>query len=375
MRQSVESFKGDGKRIVFFVARYSGSGVPLAQLRLARAFASFGYQVDFVFLWAPRGDRIVPPPNVHLTVLDYPRVTRALPAICKIIAKRSPDLVFSAEDHLNAIVTAAMLILRCRAKLSVSSRVTPFDTYRGGVFSKGWVLRMINPMLWWRADALTCVSEDMVEQYRKMFGRVRHQAAYNVIVDSSLERLKTEIVEEEWFRDQSVPVVVSAGRLAPEKGFDRLIEAFALTLKSTYARLVILGDGPERDKLERRIAELGIANEVRLLGFRNNPYKYFYNSRVFVLSSIVEGLPNVLVEALACGCSVVSTDCPTGPREVLQDGLYGRLVPTNDTGKLADAILGALEETRDSRSKLEFLYPFTVQAVVQRHLSLLGLGK
>ena len=362
------------QKIIFFIARYSHSGVPLAQLRLAKAFMQRGYEIDFVIGYVPPELKL--PANLGFDVvnLKQTRTFKLLWPIVGIIRRKQPDVIFSAEDHLNAVVTLAVLLTRSRARLSVSSRVTPYDTYSKKLLSKGWVLKVLNPLLWGRADALTCVSRDMVKQYQAIFGYTKHQAAYNVIVNSELDRKKAEHVDHPWFDDVEIPVVISAGRLAPEKGYPDLIAAIKLVNERMPARLLMLGDGPLRGQLEKLIVEAGLNDKVQLLGFQANPYKYYARSRLFVLSSYVEGLPNVLVEAMACGCAVVSTDCPTGPREVLQDGRVGRLVPVRSPRAMADAIVEMLVASPDASHLQCAVLPFSEERVVAAHEAMLALG-
>ena len=142
-------------------------------------------------------------------------------------------------------------------------------------------------------------------------------------------------LDHPWFDEPGVPVILSAGRLVGQKDFSTLIRAFAQVVKSRPARLVILGEGRERGALAALARELGVAEGVDLPGFVANPFAWMARARVFAVSSIYEGLSMVLVEAMACGTPVVSTDCPHGPRELLEDGRWGRLVPVGAGGASA----------------------------------------
>jgi glycosyltransferase involved in cell wall biosynthesis len=139
------------------------------------------------------------------------------------------------------------------------------------------------------------------------------------------------------------------------------------------ARLLILGDGPLRGELQDLIDSLDLQEHVRLEGYVDNPLKYFARADVFVLSSLVEGLPNVLVEAMLCGCTPVSTDCPTGPRELLGSGKFGYLVPVHDPPAIADGILMALAVPASLNALSEAVAPFNESVVIDRHFELLGL--
>jgi glycosyltransferase involved in cell wall biosynthesis len=349
------------------------AGVPLAQLRFARALADKGHDVDLVI------GRIDPkyqlPQLVGVTVhkLSQPQVRGMLVPLWKYLRTVKPDVVFSAEDHLNVVVLFAAIISGSSAKISGSSRVTPYDTYSNVPFTKRWVLKQLMRAVSWRADALTCVSKDMVEQYKKVFKTPPHLCVYN-IVDDRFSRIRMqEPVEHEWFVQKDIPVLVAAGRLASWKGFDVLIRAMKILLQNRPARLIILGDGPLRSELQALINELGLSEVVTLLGYVENPLKYFARANVFVLSSHVEGLPNVLVEAMMSGCTAVSTDCPTGPREVLQGGKYGYLVPMNDPIAMAAGIELALDNPISKYLLDEAVQPFEENAVISRHLEVLGL--
>jgi glycosyltransferase involved in cell wall biosynthesis len=183
-----------------------------------------------------------------------------------------------------------------------------------------------------------------------------------------------EPLEHEWFLRKDCPVLVAAGRLAPWKGFVDLIRAVKILSGRRRVRLLILGDGPQRSELEALIVDLGLLDAVRLQGYVANPLKFFARADVFVLSSHVEGLPNVLVEAMMCGCTPVSTDCLTGPREVLQDGKCGYLVSVRDPVAMAAGIEIALANPIPKSLLLEAVKPFTEQAVIDRHFDILGLG-
>lgn len=362
------------QRICFLIARYSHSGVPLAQLRLAKAFLQRGYKIDFVIGYVPPGLMLPTDIGFEFIYLNQARTFKLLGPIVGMLRRNQPDVIFSAEDHLNAVVTLAIYLAGSRAKLSVSSRVTPYDTYSDRILSKGWILKKLNPLLWRRADALTCVSRDMVAQYQVIFGRTKHQVAYNVIVNADLDRKKAEQVDHPWFDDVNVPVIISAGRLAPEKGYHDLIAAMKLVNQRMPVRLLMLGEGPLHAELQQLIDESNLSDRIQLLGFQANPYKYYARARLFVLASYLEGLPNVLVEAMACGCTVVSTDCPTGPSEVLQDVKVGRLVPMRSPEAMADAVVEMLAVLPDVSLLNNALLPFSENSVIAAHQRMLGLG-
>lgn len=360
-------------KITLVIARYSISGVPLAQLRLAESLTHRGHEVTVIFGYADK-KIIIPKIGPAKIKIWNARKVRSmfLPLIFHFITKK-PDIVFTSEDHLNVIVLAAAIISRTKAKITASSRVTPLDTYSNDWFSKRGLLKMIANVVNKRANVLTCVSKDMVLQYQDIFKLSRHVCVYN-IVDSAASRDRMHrAINHRWFIDKTQPVLIAAGQLEPWKGFDVLIKAVSILRHNRAVRLLILGDGSQKGDLQDLIDLYGLNDCIELLGFVDNPYKYFAQSDVFVLSSFVEGLPNVLVEAMMCGCTPVSTNCPTGPSEVIQDNKYGFLVPVNDPQALADAIRLALENPIARTLLEEAVVPFSEDAVIKRHFELLGL--
>ena len=352
---------------------YALSGVPLAQLRFARALAASGHDVDLVIGRIDPHYQFPELGGVNVLKLNRKKVRGMLVPLWRYLRTVKPDVVFSAEDHLNSIVLLAAIASGSKAKISCSSRVTPYDTYSNIPFSKRWFLKQVVRAVIWRADALTCVSKDMVKQYQNVFRSPRHVCVYNISDDRNSRMKMKDLVEHEWINSEDTPLLIAAGTLAPWKGFRDLIQAMKVLLEKRPARLLILGDGPSRSELEALIVDLDLSDQVLLQGFVENPLKYFANADVFVLSSHVEGLPNVLVEAMMCGCTPVSTDCPTGPREVLQNGKYGYLVPVQDPDAMAAAIEQALDHPIAVDLLDEAILPFSESAVIDRHFDVLGL--
>ena len=364
-----------GLKVCVVTPRFTISGVPLAQLRFARALAEAGHRVDLIIGWAPADLAVPPVPGVALTVLGRDKVRGMFWPLVRYLRRAKPDVVFSAEDHLNALVLTAAIVSGSKAKLSGSSRVTPFDTYSSKPLSKRWLLKQIVPATSWRADAQTCVSKDMVDQYRQVFASPKHVCVYNIVDDAASRARLAESVDHPWFTDKQVPVIIGAGSLFPWKGFGDLIAAVGLLhARGTKVRLMILGEGPLRAELEGQVATLGLGEYVELPGHTANPLKYFARADAFVLSSHVEGMPNVLVEAMMAGCTPVAADCPTGPRELLAGGRYGYLVAQRDPAALAAGIEQALRAPIDPAILAEAVCPFEEATVIAHHMALLGLG-
>lgn len=357
-------------KIAVITARFSVSGVPLAQIRLATAWQSRGHDVACVFGWLGDGALRIPE-GLERIDLGATRVIRMLPALIAYLRREQPEIIFSAEDHLNAVVLLAAILSGSKAKICCSSRVTPFDTYSSKPLSKRWLLKWAMRAVMRRADVLSCVSEGMVAQYAQVFPGAGHVCVYNIVDPARSRQQMAEPVDLEWFSDPGLKVVVGAGSLEPWKGFHDLIRA--MTLAPANARLLILGEGSRRSELQQLITSQGLEDRAMLYGRTDNPLKFFSQSQVFVLSSSVEGMPNVLVEAMMCGCTPVSTDCETGPRELLADRGVGTLVPVGDWRAIGEAISFALEHPTPPDKLENAIAPFSETAVLREYARLLAL--
>lgn len=362
-------------KISIVTPRFGISGVPLAQVRFARALRRRGHEVVLIIGALEPGSGLPEISGVAVECWGKPKARTMLFPLVRHLRRRKPDILFSAEDHLNAIAIIAAIIARSNVLTSGSSRVIPTDrlAYSDRFLSKGWLMKMVMKSIFWRANALTCVSQDMVLEYRKIFESPPHVCVTNIIVDAASVAKAAEPVDHPWLMNKDVPVVISAGTMTKRKGFGDLINAFAIARKSRSMKLIILGDGYLRDSLAKLVSELDLEDSVSLPGNVDNPLKYFAGSDVFVLSSYAEGMPNVLVEAMMCGCTPVATNCPTGPRELLDNGRLGFLVPMRDTQAMADAILNAIEHPSSPEELAEALRPFEENAVLDRHFEVLGL--
>ncbi|MGO4917639.1 glycosyltransferase [Pseudogemmobacter sp. W21_MBD1_M6] len=360
-------------KFTVIVARYAITGVPLAQARLASALAGRGHEVDLIIGYVAESLPVPELDGVTVIHLNRPKVRHILFDIVRYLKAAKPDAIFSAEDHLNAVVIMGALLSGSKAKITGSSRVNPFDTYSKKILSKRWFLKRIMGALMWRATALTCVSQAMVDQYRTLFRNAPHVCVYNIVDTPAARTRIAEPVDHLWFIDRAMPILVAAGQLGPWKGFSDLIAAVHIVAQKQPLRLVIFGEGPQRADLQSQIDTLGMSDSIRLEGHVSNPLKYFAHADAFVLSSLLEGMPNVLIEAMMAACTPVATDCPTGPREILESGRYGYLVPVENPEALATGIENALRNPVSAEVLAEALKPFQEDAVLAEHFRLLGL--
>jgi glycosyltransferase involved in cell wall biosynthesis len=216
------------------------------------------------------------------------------------------------------------------------------------------------------------VADDLSQVTGLPDGRI--QILYNPVVTPELREKVQAPLDHPWFEAGQPPVVLAVGRLTGQKDFANLLRAFALLRRSRTARLIILGEGPDRPDLEALVHELGLEDDVSLPGFVDNPYAYMGRASLYVLSSRWEGLPTVLIEALYCGPPVVATDCPSGPQEILAGGRYGALVPMEDSAALAKAMAAALAGDTPRPTK-ESWQPYSLEVVVDEYLGMLLNGQ
>lgn len=368
-------------RVGVITARYSVTGVPIAQARLARALARAGHTVDYVLCYAPSDIEVPEPEGTRRVVFGASSVSAALLPLCRYMRCTRPDIIFCAEDHLNLAVAIAAILTRSRVTISGSSRVTPFDTYSNKRFSKRWVLKQLVRATAWRQDIRTCVSAGTVSEYREVMPGLSYHVAYNIVVSRDEENRLLAPLEDPWLNtdarmpgDGENPVVLAAGSLEPWKDFQSLIYAISLLhKKGRRVRLIILGEGSQKEALKKMAADLQIGGYVRLHGYEENPLRFFRRASAFVLSSRVESFGNVLVEAMFAGATPVATDCPTGPREVLSGGTYGYLVQPGNPTSIAEGILAALDRPVCPEKLASGVARFTEHAILARHEELLKL--
>lgn len=272
-------------------------------------------------------------------------------ALVDYMESQRPDVVISAHDRAPLLAQWAAGISRHRVATVVIERSIfsrNYEATRSDARSYAVMQHRLALMrrLYPKADRLVAVSNGAAADLAQILNLPREAVGtmYNPVLRPELTERAAESIDDPWLNDPSTPLIVTAGRLAPEKAQHVLIDAFAQLLDAGRdARLVILGEGPERDRLTHQIAERDIEARVRLPGWAENPYAWMAGSALCVLPSEFEGLPNTLIEAMACGCPVVATDCPGGTREILADGEYGRLVPVGDVDALADAMAQTLD--------------------------------
>lgn len=269
--------------------------------------------------------------------------------LVKYFKQHKPDIFISAFPHINTIVVLAKIISNTKVKIVLTEHTTySFFPIIARSFFRRFVAKFILPLfmkiLYPFSDVIVCVSKGVAKDLSLIINcKAKIKVIYNPIVNNKISDMSKEKVNDIYFLDPNIPVVLAVGRLVKQKDYPTLIQAMKLVVEKRPAYLVILGEGEAKNKLESLILKLKISKNVVFLGFQKNPYKYMKNASVFVLSSLSEGFGNVIAEAMACGTPVVATDCKSGPNEIIENGKSGILVPVGDFKSLSDAIIRILD--------------------------------
>ncbi len=363
------------KRIVIFLTSLGGGGAEKAMLHLAMSLHSKGHQVSF-FLIVKEGPYLKQVPQKIEVVSFNPlvkrfRVPQSLLPFSLYLRRESPDVIISAMNKCNLIAIVARAISGIKTKLIISEQNFISLSIRGLIRKR--VMHLLIRLLYPRANFITAASKGIADDLSKCakIPQERVQVVYNPIIDEKVYEKCREDVSHPFFSESSEGVVIGVGSLSESKGFANLIEAFSILRREKNLRLIILGEGEEREKLEEMTGNLGVEKYVSMPGFVDNPYAYMARSKVFVHPAIYEGLGNVLVEAMACGTPVVATNCPTGPAEALDNGRFGRLVPVKNINALAEAIKEAMSSPRNHEELCKRAKFFSVEAAANKYLKMI----
>lgn len=269
-------------------------------------------------------------------------------ALVAYLKKNKPDILVSAFPRINIICIIATMYARTGAKIIITEHsvfsLLPViaKTFWRRTFAR-FCMPLLAKLVYPHADAIICVSKGIAKDLVDILnGSKKISVIYNPVVSQKIYQLAEEPLTHQWFFNSDIPVILAAGRLVACKDYPTLLRSFALVVEKKPSRLVVLGRGPEQEKLRTLAKSLDIDDQVAFLGFQENPYKYMKGSSIFVASSLQEGFGNAIIEAMACGIPVVSTDCPTGPAEIIQHGVNGMLVAMEDPKALAETILDVL---------------------------------
>ena len=392
------------KHIAIFLPSLTAGGVGRVMLNLAKDFSRRGHKVDLVLCQRKGPYLNTVPPNVNIVELKRsgfapsrlrvlrthpeafkalcfpillarkpPKAIRYLHSLAGYLQKEQPDSLLSAKTPVNLVALWAKRLANVSTRIVLSEQTNLSMSIQE---SQKWRWRFVAPLIkevYPQAEHIFAVSRGVADDLAASTGLPRETIGVisNPTVTTEVQEKSQTLLSHPWFPSTSIPVILGVGRLVPQKRFTTLLKAFALVRKNGPVRLIILGEGRERPILESLASQLGVEHDVSFPGFEPNPYAFMTRVSVFVLSSAWEGLPTVLIEALACGCPVVSTNCPSGPQEILDNGVFGPLVPVGDERALAKAILHTLEHPPDAERLRLRAADFDIQTIAEHYLQAL----
>lgn len=361
-------------RLALFLPSLDGGGAERAFINLARSFASEGYAVDLVVARSTPAVLHVPAaPRLRTVRLGKARVAGSVPALAGYLRRARPAAIISAMSHANIAAILARRLAGTSTRVVVTEHLPPTFLANDRREQLNRVMPSLMRLFYPHADEIVSVSDSLGDDLAAAADLPRHsiRTIYNPIPVEELHAQAAEPLCCEWLDADDAPLILGIGRLTDQKDFANLIEAVARVRVVRACRLLIIGEGEERHALEALIGERGLAEAVRMPGFSANPYRYFKWARVFALSSKAEGLPLVLIEALALGVPIVATDCRSGPREILRGGKLGRLVAPGDPAALSDGLLAALTDHREPAG--DACAEYRPGRIVHQYAGLLGI--
>lgn len=361
------------RSIVFYLPNLAGGGIERVILLMAAILVQERYKVTFLLQTADGALMEKVPSGVRVVAFNVQRTRHAFLPLVRFLQTEKPDLLFSSFGHNNIMALWAVAFSRTGTPVILSQHnALSLETVKGQGLRYSKLLPLLYRLFLPFADAVVAVSQGVADDMAQVarIPRDKIDVIYNPVVSDRFQRDMNEPCDHLWFQKGNPPVILGVGRLVELKDFRTLIDAFAKVRKTKNVRLVLLGEGPLRDDLIAQAESLGLKDFVDLPGFYPNPLPFMRQASVLALTSLHEGFGNVLVEAMACGTPVVSTDCAYGPSEILADGKYGRLVPVGDAFALADALLSTLDAPMDANVLRARGKTFSVKASMEGYLTL-----
>ena len=350
-----------------------GGGAERVMLNLASGFAHQGASVELVLVKAVGAYLPQIPSNIKVICLNSSRLAASLPALIHYLKSVRPSILMSALEDTNFIALWAKQIANVPTRVVVTVHNNLSRESQNAAQLKRRLTPQLVKLFYPWADHIVGVSQGVVDDLIRLgVPAQKITPIYNPIVTESLVEKAKNLPEHPWFSTEQIPVILGVGRLTKQKDFSTLIHAVALVNKQRPVRLVLLGEGEDEETLKQLVLRLKLSDDVNFLGFVENPYAYMARAKILVVSSAWEGFGNVLVEAMAVGTAVVSTDCESGPAEILENGRYGSLVEVANIEDMAKSILETLEKSVDPEILKKRANEFTLEKAVERYQEVLN---
>jgi glycosyltransferase involved in cell wall biosynthesis len=339
------------KSVALFLPSLQGGGAERFMVDLSNGLSEQGYKVSLV-VGNLRGQYFSEiNEKVEIVDLKSIRTLYCVPGLIRFLRRCKPDTLISTIYHANMVAILSALLSFTKTKIIVrDSNMHKTLKEASSSFFSYKLTFLVMRFLYNQSDAIVAVSQAMKDELRELMPEVESKLhlIHNFIDIDQINILSEEPVDHPWLQeDFDIPIMLSAGRLSNQKNWPVLLRAFADVVAKRDLRLIILGEGEKRNEIENLIEELGIQDKISMPGFKQNPFSWMAKAEIFALSSDAEGFPNVLVQALNCGCKVISSDCGSGPREILEQGKWGRLFKVGDVEDLSNKILFSLQQDKD----------------------------
>ena len=369
LNNSPQKRSQDLAELVIFIPSLRGGGLEKSILKLAVELNRQNVDLDFVV--ANTIDSVYSvPDDLPFVNLNASRIIFTLYPLIRYLKKTRPRVLFSAGTPLNSIAIAARFITGYPKRLVVGERnhLSSIVRHSSRLRDKlrPYFVRFLYPF----SDLVLAVSKSVADDVSEVGGLDTGKVwvTHNIFDIDQIIAEASYPTNVDWIDNKKIPVLVCVGRMVPQKGYSSLLKAFSLVRKHKECRLIILGDGEERKILEKLAGELLVSSDVYMPGFVQNPYSYIAKANLLVHPSLWEGLPGVLIEALACGTPIVSTDSSGGASEILENGKYGTLVPPGSIADLADAILYQLDKETESEKLIERARFFSAERILLQYM-------
>lgn len=368
------------KKILIFTSALNGGGAEKHTVRILPYLKEhFETHLALCRIEGPFVSEV--PPEVMIHEIGGHRALRSIFPLVKVIKKLKPHLVLSIQVQANlaAALAVSLIPAKIRPKLILNTQNTLSIHLQSTKSLKNSIILKLISILYPIADGVIAISKGVSQDLLTINPSLK--STIIVIYNSGLDDLIPKLMYEKKYTvdlpDPTTPMIIACGRLVQQKGYIFLLKAFALVIQKVKANLVILGEGPEQEKLINLSIKLGIQNNVFFLGFQSNPYQYMRKASVFVLSSLWEGFGNVIVEGMACGIPVIATNCPSGPGEIIKNGDNGILIPPADVDSLYQSILTVLTDKKLAKRLKEGgsqrCQDFHVKKIAQEYIDYLKL--
>ena len=365
------------KKIAFFMHNFNGGGAEKVTLKTVEGLMAHGYDVTMIMRENIGELKNCIPDGIHIIDLKINNKSKIIKNISnikklnKVLKKEKFDIVFGVTFNMSLILALSSFYDTTKL-IAIMHNTISYEKHR---FMR--IRKIIMNLVSKKFKKIVFVSNGARKDYidAMKIDESKTITIYNPVVSEEIIEKSLQKTNCDWIDNKGdYKVIINIGRLTAQKNQKMLLKAIKIVSKKEKIRLIILGDGELKDELQNLAKKENINDIVKFWGFTNNPYAFLSKSDLFVLSSNYEGLPTVLIEALACGCKIVSTDCPTGPKEILDNGNYGKLVELNDENKMASAICEVLQEEKINKSFImNRAQLFTIKKAIDEYISLIEM--